>query len=170
MTNAATGLAHGRRRETNPHRPQTAELTRELEMSVGYVLRRAQLAVFADFSARQSEGAVSRPGQFALLAVIGRQPGVTQTQLCAALGIKRANLVVAIDQFERLGLVRREQCDIDRRANRLHLTPAGTQALSRATDGQRKHEARIATLLGANGRRVLIELLNKLRTLSEVAA
>jgi DNA-binding MarR family transcriptional regulator len=169
MANAATGLARSRRREINLHRPDTAELTRGLEMSVGYVLRRAQLAVFADFIAAQS-APVSRPGQFALLALIGTQPGVTQTQLCDALGIKRANLVVAIDQFERLGLVRREQCSVDRRANRLQLTPAGTQALSRAAEAQRKHESRITALLGANGRRVLIELLNKLRTLSRAAA
>jgi DNA-binding MarR family transcriptional regulator len=169
MRNAATSLARNRRREINLERLDTAELTRELEMSVGYVLRRAQLAVFADFIAGQS-GPVSRPGQFALLTVIGTRSGVTQTQLCDALGIKRANLVVAIDRFERLGLVRREQCSVDRRANRLHLTAAGTQLLSRATHAQSKHEARITALLGTNGRRLLIELLNKLRTLPEAAA
>lgn len=78
-----------------------------LDSQVGYMLRRAQLAVFADFVASQ-RGAAMRPGQFSILAVIGRNPGLSQTQVCNALGIKRANLVAAIDMLEAAGLVRRD--------------------------------------------------------------
>jgi DNA-binding MarR family transcriptional regulator len=132
-----------------------------LDEHVGYMLRRAQLAVFGDFIAGQ-HGAVARPGQFSILAVIDRNPGLSQTRVCAALGIKRANLVGVINELESLGLVRRDASPKDRRSNRLHLTPAGQRALRSSLDGQAEHEARITQLLGVAGRRSLLKQLAKL--------
>ncbi len=138
----------------------------DLADHVGYMLRRAQIAVFADFS-RGQHGPVARPGQFSVLAVIGRNPGLSQAQLCAALGIKRANLVAVIDHFESLGLARREASATDRRSNALHLTPAGEQALRRGLEDQAEHEARVTRLLGAAGRAHLLEQLEMLCTLGK---
>jgi DNA-binding MarR family transcriptional regulator len=132
-----------------------------LDQRVGYMLRQAQLAVFADFISSQ-RGAVTRPGQFSILTVIARSPGLSQTQVCTALGIKRANLVAAIDDLESLGLVRRDASAADRRSNRLQLTPAGQRALKTALDAQAEHEARITRLLGIGGRRALLKQLAKL--------
>ncbi len=132
-----------------------------IEQTVGYMLRRAQLAVFADFIAGQ-RGPVARPGQFSVLAVIGRNPGISQSRLCAALGIKRANLVAVIDRFEAQDLVRREASTTDRRTNRLQLTGAGQRALQNALAAQAEHEARITSLLGAAGRHALLKQLSKL--------
>ncbi len=137
----------------------------DLEQQVGYMLRRAQLAVFADFIAGQ-RGPAARPGQFSVLAVIGRNPGISQSQLCAALGIKRANLVAVIDRFEALDLVRREASTTDRRTNRLQLTNAGQRALQNALAAQAEHEARITSLLGTAGRLALLKQLAKLCELS----
>jgi DNA-binding MarR family transcriptional regulator len=166
---AALTRSHGSRREAALAAPVHAEpraLVEELESDVGYVLRRAQLAVFADFALSQ-RGPVSRPGQFAVLSVIGRHPGLSQTQLCEALAIKRANLVTVLDDFEARGLARREACADDRRANRLFLTPSGERALLMACEAQREHEARITQLLGVAGRRELLVLLEKLRALGK---
>jgi DNA-binding MarR family transcriptional regulator len=132
-----------------------------LDKQVGYMLRQAQLAVFADFVASQ-KGTVARPGQFSILAVIDRNPGLSQSRVCAALGIKRANLVTVIDHLEFLGLVRRDTSATDRRSNRLQLTPAGRRALRSALDDQALHEARITRLLGIAGRRTFLEQLAKL--------
>jgi DNA-binding MarR family transcriptional regulator len=132
-----------------------------LDSQVGYMLRQAQLTVFADFIACQ-RGAVVSPGQVSILAVIERNPGLSQSRVCAALGIKRANLVAVIDHFESLGLVRRDASAADRRSNHLHLTPAGQRALRSALDDQALHEARITRLLGASGRRTLLKQLAKL--------
>jgi DNA-binding MarR family transcriptional regulator len=133
----------------------------DLEQHVGYMLRRAQLAVFADFMGAL-RGPVARPGQFSVLAVIGRKPGITQSQLCEALGVKRANLVAVIDRFEELDLARREASSTDRRSNRLRLTGAGQKALQQAIEDQGKHEAKIGKLLGAEGKRGLLKQLAKL--------
>jgi DNA-binding MarR family transcriptional regulator len=138
-----------------------------LDSHVGYMLRRAQLVVFGDFIACQ-RGAVTRPGQFSILALIDRNPGLSQSRVCGALGIKRANLVAVIDELEALGLVRRDASAKDRRTNHLHLTPAGQRALRSALDGQDEHEARITQLLGAAGRRSLLKQLAKLCELRSV--
>jgi DNA-binding MarR family transcriptional regulator len=140
--------------------PQQTDLA-GLDDHVGYMLRRAQLAVFGDFIAGQP-GPVARPGQFSILAVIDRNPGLSQTQVCAALGIKRANLVGVINELESSGLVRRDSSPTDRRSNRLQLTPAGQLALRSSLDGQAEHEARITRLLGVAGRRSLLKQLAKL--------
>ena len=140
--------------------PAAADLA-GLDQHVGYMLRQAQLAVFADFISSQ-RGAVARPGQFSILALIGSNPGLSQTQVCSALGIKRANLVPVIDHLESLGLVRRDASATDRRSNRLHLTPAGQRALQNALNDQAEHEARITRLIGIAGRRALLKQLAKL--------
>jgi DNA-binding MarR family transcriptional regulator len=152
----------GDRRKTAVRRqPAVAAELGDLGQQVGYLLRLAQLAVFADFSARQ-RGPVVRPGEYSVLAVIGRNPGLSQSQLCAALGIKRANLVAVIDHLESLGLARRDLSATDRRSNRLQLTVAGQRALRTAVETQAKQEARITRLLGVAGRRALLKQLAKL--------
>jgi DNA-binding MarR family transcriptional regulator len=152
-----------RKRRTAAGRRQTAVAAElgDLGQQVGYLLRRAQLAVFADFSARQ-RGPIVRPGEYSVLAVIGRNPGLSQSQLCTALGIKRANLVAVIDHLESLGLARRDLSATDRRSNRLQLTVAGQRALQTAVAAQAKQEARITRLLGAAERRALLKQLAKL--------
>jgi DNA-binding MarR family transcriptional regulator len=147
------------------HRSTATDLA-DLDGQVGYMLRQAQLAVFSDFIANQ-RGAALRPGRFSILAIIGRNPGLSQTKVCTALGIKRANLAAAIDTLESLGLVRRDASVTDRRSNRLHLTPSGQRALQSALDTQSEHEARITRLLGAAGKRTLLKQLAKLCELRE---
>jgi DNA-binding MarR family transcriptional regulator len=148
-----------------PRRETSIACVADLEQHVGYMLRRAQISVFADFIGSQS-GPVTRPGQFSILIVVGRSPGLSQARVCAALGIKRANLVAAIDDLESQGLVRREASAADRRANRLHLTAAGQRALQKALAIQAAHEARITRLLGAAGRKTLLKQLAQLSKLS----
>ena len=148
------------------HRRDTANPGRsDLDQQVGFMLRQAQQAVFADFIASQNAPA-TRPGQFSILALVGRSPGLTQARVCAGLGIKRANMVVAIDHLESLGLVRRDASAADRRTNRLHLTPAGQRALQRALETQAAQEARIVRLLGTAGRKALLKQLAQLSKLS----
>lgn len=158
--------ARRRARAEAPPSGDGVNLTRELEQSVGYLLRQAQLAVFADFVRYQS-GPVTTPGKFGLLLVIGRHPGRTQGELGDALGIRRTNLVPVLDHFEKLGLVQRAPCLRDRRANRLFLTRSGQAVLERAGAAQQKHEARITELLGETGRRKLMELLGKLHAVGQ---
>src|SRR5436853_1820743 len=73
---------------------------------IGYMLRRAQIAVFQEIF--RSFGEVNiRPAQFSVLTVIAHNPGLTQSQVSAALGIKRTNFVALLDSLEERGLAER---------------------------------------------------------------
>src|SRR3954447_24143851 len=75
---------------------------------VGYALRRAQLAVFQDFVDTMATVDV-RPGQFSVLLLIAINPGVSQTEISEALGIKPTNLAVLLNGLQARGLTERRR-------------------------------------------------------------
>ncbi len=132
-----------------------------LEASVGYRLRRAQLAVFAKVSQDLKELDLS-PGQVGVLTIIDRNPSITQGEVCTALGIQRANLVTLINALEGRGIVARKAVADDRRSNALVLTEQGRRLLRKAAEAHRAAETAIARRLGAAGRDELLRLLDLL--------
>lgn len=131
----------------------------------GYALRRAQTVVFADFSQALSELNL-RPVHFAVLVLIDRNPGTSQSKISAALGIQKANFVAIIADLADRGWVRRQRSKVDARTYSLGLTAAGKSILSRATRLQYAHEARIVAQIGKIGRARLLNLLARLVRLS----
>src|SRR5690606_9580547 len=87
---------------------------------VGYRLRRAQLSVFQRFMA-VFESLSMRPAEYAVLVLVDDSPGRKQSEIAAALGIKRANFVALAQGLEAQGLIERLNLASDRRANALHL-------------------------------------------------
>ena len=128
---------------------------------VGYVLRRAQLAVFDDVIANFAELDL-RPAQYSVLVLLGNSPGLKQSDVAAALGIQRANFVVLFDSLERRGLSRRVSAPNDRRSYALYLTQEGERLLARANALEAAHEARLDAKLGPGGREHLLGLLNRI--------
>ena len=74
--------------------------------ATGYLLRRAQLAVFEDFG-RRFVALDLTPAQFSTLLAIRENPGRRQSDIAAALGVQRPNFVALMDHFERRGLATR---------------------------------------------------------------
>lgn len=133
-----------------------------LRDSLGYVLRRAQIAVFQDFT-RVMHKLNLRPAQYAVLAIIAANPGLKQTQVSEALGINRANFVPLLDELERRRLAKRERAVADRRSHALYLTPKGQAVFERAChEVQANHERRLIEHTGPRGKRQLIELLGRI--------
>jgi DNA-binding MarR family transcriptional regulator len=126
---------------------------------IGYALRRAQLAVFADFI-QSLEPVDLRPGQFSVLTLIGANPGIVQRQLCETLAIKSANFVPLVVELERRQLTKRVA--IDGRSKGLYLTAKGRALLARAQGLSKRHEERMTAKLGPAERRRLIELLRRI--------
>jgi DNA-binding MarR family transcriptional regulator len=147
-------------------RPPAKPLDRGLLPSLlGYALRRAQSAVFADFAGTFARaGEALTPGEFGLLVLVERNGGLSQMTLARALGIDRSTLVPILDRLQERGLVVRRRAPTDGRMHALALTPAGTKALARYTKLVRGHERRIATGLSADETRTVLELLDKVRT------
>ena len=128
---------------------------------VGYALRRAQIVIFADFN-RELQGLDLRPGQFAVLMLIEQNPGASQSNVSAALGIQKANFVATIADLEARGLVRRRRSSADARTYLLTLTPRGRELLQGAAALQSLHEMRVIEQLGPEGRLQLLGLLERL--------
>jgi DNA-binding MarR family transcriptional regulator len=132
---------------------------------LGYALRRAQSAVFADFAETFSRaGEALTPGELGLLVLVERNAGLSQMTLARALGIDRSTLVPILDRLQGRGLLVRHRSPTDGRMHALALTPNGGKALARYTRLVRSHERRIARGLSADETRTLLELLDKVRT------
>jgi DNA-binding MarR family transcriptional regulator len=127
---------------------------------LGYALRRAQVAVFQNFTEVVGASELT-PGQFGVLAVIDANPGLSQTQLGNALGIDRSTVVAVIDRLESRGLVARQPAPHDRRSHALHLSDGGKITLRRLTERVRAHERQIARDLSTEEQARLIELLRR---------
>lgn len=126
-----------------------------------YALRRAQLAVLQDLN-RALEGDDIRAAQFSVLEVLRRNPGLRQTQVSAALGLKTTNFVPLFDALEQRGLAERRPIAGDRRAKGLFLTDSGRATLTRLEARVTAHEARFAARLGPDGKSRLLGLLARL--------
>lgn len=131
---------------------------------IGYALRRAQLAIFADFN--QAMASLNlRPSQFAVLILIDQNPGTSQSSVSAALGIQRANFVAIIAELANRGLVRRRKSETDGRTYSLGLTAKGRSLLEDAAKLQSVHEARVVAQIGIEGRVQLLSLLERVARL-----
>jgi DNA-binding MarR family transcriptional regulator len=128
---------------------------------IGFHLRMAQTASFAAF-AHEAKGIDLSPGRFALLTLIGNNPGIGQTALSRADGRDKSTLTPALDDLVQRGLIVRERAREDRRAYCLSLTPAGRAALRKLTACAKHHEANLDQLIGARDRARFLRLLRKI--------
>ncbi|MCO5162585.1 MAG: MarR family winged helix-turn-helix transcriptional regulator [Mesorhizobium sp.] len=146
---------------TKTGKPGTLDLP-ETETIIGYKLRRAQLLVFQDFLHTFAKMKL-RPAEFSVLAMIARTPGLKQSEIAEALGIKRANFVALMDGLEARGLADRRKGDVDKRSHSLHLTPEGERFVRKMIATWNEHENRLIDRLGgAEERDRLIGLLDRL--------
>lgn len=144
--------------------PRAAPKFGPLPGLLGYQLRRAQEAVFADFAASVAtrlNPAALTPGQFGLLAIVAANPGCKQIELGQAMGVDRSTVVAAVDKLEKRGLIERRPVAHDRRAHALNLTADGARVYKRALLLIERHEAHIAAGLTEIERAELARLLAK---------
>ncbi len=133
-----------------------------MEEAVGYRLRRAQLAVYQDFT-ETFEKEELRPADFAVLMLVSKNPGLKQSEVAEVLGIQRANFVAIIDGLEKKGVAERRKSDTDRRVQSLYITDKGRAYLDEITPIWRKHDERQMERLGGPAARdQLISLLKRL--------
>jgi DNA-binding MarR family transcriptional regulator len=132
-----------------------------LDTYVGFHLRMAQTASFQAFAREAGEIDLS-PGRYAILSLIGDNPGISQTALSRANARDKSSLTPALDDLERRGLVLRERVATNRRSYALTLTPAGEQMRRRLDECAERHERNIDRILGVRDREKFIRLLRKL--------
>ena len=126
---------------------------------IGYQLRLAQRAIFADFADTVGESGIS-PGLFGILVVIGENPGLTQQALANAAHLDRSTVVTVIDKLEARGLVKRHAAD--RRSNGLFLADSGMALLRKLKRKVATHERRVVRELSVRERVQLVSLLQRI--------
>ncbi|WP_332748538.1 MarR family winged helix-turn-helix transcriptional regulator [Hydrogenophaga sp.] len=146
-----TGNAAGDAREVD---------TSYLETLLGYNARRAALTIIALFL-RRMEPYDLRPVDFSVLTVVAHNPGVTSRQICAALDILPPNLVGMVKALHKRGLIERQPHPTDRRAQGLHLTPAGQRLHAQAQTTATNLEQEATHTLSAAELQTLTALLRK---------
>jgi DNA-binding MarR family transcriptional regulator len=135
--------------------------TAPLQELIGYALRRAQGVVYSDLNDALARISL-RPLQFTLLLMVAENPGASQSGVCDALGIQKANCVPTMSELERRGLIIRRRSASDARSYELHITNKGKRILERAGEVQSTHEQRLIERIGVDGRDQLLQLLGKL--------
>ena len=155
--------------ETSPAaRPGSAPaVKRKLQSGVlpgllGFQIRRAQLAIFADFMRRAPVKGLT-PGQLAILVFIDQNPDLTQQRLCDGIGVEKSTLVVRLHRLAERGLIRRVRSPRDRRENILELTAQGRAKLKSMLNFVASHEERVSVQLSQAERKQLFALLAKIR-------
>lgn len=135
--------------------------TAPLQDLIGYALRRAQGQVYADLNEALARISL-RPLQYTLLLMVAENPGASQSSVCEALGIQKANCVPTMSELERRGLIIRRKSAADARSYELHVTNKGKRILQRAGEVHSLHEQRLIERIGLEGRDQLLRLLGKL--------
>jgi DNA-binding MarR family transcriptional regulator len=146
----------GKARAEPSQAPATLDLA-HVEQQIGFRLRMAQVAVFRNFVALLKPFDL-RPSLYSVLLVIEANPGRKQQEVGEALGIKRPNLVVLIDELEGRKLVRRHPSPDDGRSYALRLTPAGAKAMREIKALHDQHEERLMETIGVSRKRLLADL------------
>ena len=128
---------------------------------VGFHLRMSQIAAFQAFAREVGEVDLP-PGRFALLTLIGRNPGISQTLLSRAAGRDKSTLTPALQDLRRRGLITRVRLENDRRSYHLTLTPAGQDMLRRLTECAARHERNLDRVIGARDRARFLRILRRI--------
>src|SRR5688572_22595634 len=100
--------------------------------------------------------------QFAVLAAVQADEGLTQSGLVKATGIDRSTLADLVARMIAKGLLERERSSVDARANAVRLTDAGRAALESAAPRARAADEALLKLLPGGKRSAFLAALSNM--------
>jgi DNA-binding MarR family transcriptional regulator len=166
MSDAEAGSRAEQRQPGSRSRPEPqAETGPALDLGplddfIGFHLRRAQEAALRAFIARSHQPEF-KPGRFATLMVVRLNPGLSQADVCRAIGRDKSTISPLLRELEREDLILREPSRQDRRLNTLRLTPKGEATLDRLLVHVEAHDRQLDAIAG-EAKPELIALLRKI--------
>ena len=144
-------------------KPARAPLRSErLSSLTGFHLRLAHAALYRHFTRATAHLKLTQK-QYAVLELIAANPGCSQVDLAASLGMDRATMMALVDGLERRRLTGRSISITDRRRHDLHLTQLGSGMLDQAREAIGRHEAELLEGWSAEERRAFMAALQRLR-------
>lgn len=118
-----------------------------LDGYIAFHLRMAQEIALRAFIA-SSHQPDFKPGHFATLMVVRLNPGLSQIEVCRAIGRDKSTLSPLIRTLERDGLILRETSAVDRRSVTLRLSAKGEAALDSLLRHVEAHDRRLDAIVG----------------------
>ena len=146
-----------------------ADGVQALDRSPSHLLHRA-LQVSLDIYADVFGDSDLTQRQYAVLAAVEAQEGLTQTDLVRATGIDRSTLADMAARMIAKGLLARERSQADARANAVHLTAEGRAVLAEAQPRMAQADARLMRLIGASKRDTFLAQLRQMVATGEASA
>ena len=131
-----------------------------LASSASHLLHRAEQLASERFGELAKEALTLR--QFAVLAAIATDPGLSQSALVKMTGIDRSTLADMMSRMEDRGLVTRTASVVDARALSIHLSQNGAAMLRGMDQHARAADAAILDLLPKTKGRTFLATLAKL--------
>ncbi|WP_304170054.1 MarR family winged helix-turn-helix transcriptional regulator [Phenylobacterium aquaticum] len=132
-----------------------------LDRSPSHLLHRALQLALDIYADEFGPGGVTQR-QYAVLAAVETQEGLTQTDLVRITGIDRSTLADMAARMIAKGLLERQRSASDARANAVSLTEAGRFALDEARPKMAAADSRLLKLLSGGKRETLTGLLRDL--------
>ncbi|MDP8916204.1 MAG: MarR family transcriptional regulator [Pseudomonadota bacterium] len=130
----------------------------KLQRSPSHLLHRALQHALDIYVEAAGAGAPTQR-QFAVLAAVAENEGLTQTDLVRATGIDRSTLADLVARMIGKQLLARERSPTDGRANTVRLTQRGRAALREAAPKVAEADARILDLVPARARDSFLSVL-----------
>lgn len=139
-----------------------------LDGSPSHLLHRV-LQIALDVYAEETGPGALTQRQFAVLAAVAENEGLTQTDLVHATGIDRSTLADLVARMLGKDLLARERSATDGRANTVTLAPKGREALAAARPRVEAADRRLLSLLPGGKRGALMKILGDLAKAGEKA-
>jgi DNA-binding MarR family transcriptional regulator len=154
------------RTRTSRRSSEVNEAARPVDLDIlptllGFNIRRAQIALWRDFTRSVAEGEV-RPGVFSVLSIASSNPGIAQIDIANQLDIDKASVVALIDWLENEGWVERKRSVEDRRRHEISVTAAGMKAYKSLKREMLQHERRFIKRFTQAEHKQLLSLLKRL--------
>lgn len=137
--------------------------TFDLAASPAQLLHRAQQFAADRFAALAGDPGLTQR-QFAVLAAVAAQEGLTQSGLVRATGIDRSTLAEMAARMARRGWISREKAPGDARANAVSLTAAGRKLYQAALPAASAADAAVLAVLPKGRRKDFREALTRFAT------
>jgi DNA-binding MarR family transcriptional regulator len=127
----------------------------------GFILRRASLYDFSQFAEAVGDRSIT-PQRYAMLELVGANPGLQQVKLGELLGLSKPAATLALDFWQSRQCIERRREANDRRAYGILLTETGRETLTSLQAIIRSHDRSLTKLLSEDEVAKLHEYLQRI--------
>jgi len=133
----------------------------QLDRSIIHLLHRAGQCA-GDIFAHEIAGGDLTPRQYAVLLVISKNDGISQTGLVNQTGVDRSTLADIMRRMQKKGLVKRTRTKTDARTYAVGLTAKGKKVLAKSAPAAKKADTKVLSALPVKDRPQLLSALERI--------